>query len=41
LPPGATPEERKAGLIKAMDDYFDNGTLTKPEMLSVMDAYFA
>jgi hypothetical protein len=41
LPPGATPEERKAGLIRAMDDYFDNGALTKPELLSVLDAYFA
>ena len=41
LPPGATPEERKAGLIRAMDDYFDNGMLTKAELLSVLDAYFA
>jgi hypothetical protein len=41
LPPGATPAERKAGLIRAMDDYFDNGTLTKAELLSVLDAYFA
>ena len=41
LPPGAAPAERKAGVIRAMDDYFDNGTLTKPELLSVMDAYFA
>jgi len=41
LPPGATPAERKAGLIKAMDDYFDNGTLTKLELLSILDAYFA
>jgi plastocyanin len=40
LPPGATPAERKSGLIRAMDDYFDNGTLTKAELLSVMDAYF-
>jgi len=41
LPPGATPAERKAGLIRAMDDYFDNGLLTKDELLSVLDAYFA
>ena len=41
LPPGATPAERKAGLIRAMDDYFDNGALTKAELLSVLDAYFA
>jgi hypothetical protein len=41
LPPGATPAERKAGLIRAMDDYFDNGTLTKAELLSVLDSYFA
>jgi hypothetical protein len=41
LPPGATPAERKAGLIRAMDDYFDNGALTKPELLTVLDAYFA
>jgi hypothetical protein len=41
LQPGATPAERKGGLIRAMDDYFDNGTLTKSELLSVLDAYFA
>jgi hypothetical protein len=41
LPPTATPAERKAGLIRAMDDYFDNGALTKVELLSVLDAYFA
>jgi hypothetical protein len=41
LPPGATSAERKAGLIRAMDDYFDNGALTKPELLTVLDAYFA
>ena len=41
LPPSGTPAERKEGLIRAMDDYFDNGVLTKPELLSVLDAYFA
>jgi len=40
LPPGATPAEMREGLIRAMDDYFDNGALTKSELLSVMDAYF-
>jgi len=41
LTPGGTPEERKAGLIRAMDDYFvEPSLITKSQLLSVMDAYF-
>jgi hypothetical protein len=41
LPPAGTVEQRKAGLTRAMDDYFDNGVLSKAELINIMDAYFS
>jgi hypothetical protein len=42
LPPGGTPAEWKAGLIRALDDYFATvPVLDKPQLLSILDAYFA
>jgi hypothetical protein len=42
LPPGGTAAEWKAGVIRAMDDYFaEPPLLTKTELMSIMDAYFS
>ena len=44
LPPGGTPAVWKAGVLRAFDDYFGGilvPPMTKPQVLSVFDAYFA